>query len=62
MAIAEGLLSEDDYLLTEILFNPHTPDQVEKICSQLNKLLDIIKNKDSAQLKEYLIESRKNIQ
>ena len=25
MAIARGLLSEDDYLLTEILFNPKTP-------------------------------------
>ena len=25
MAIAKGLLSEDDYLLQEILFNPRTP-------------------------------------
>ena len=29
MAIAKGLLSEDDYLLQEILFNPRTPGQVE---------------------------------
>lgn len=29
MAIAKGLLSEDDYLLQEILFNPRTPSQVE---------------------------------
>ncbi|MDO5571005.1 MAG: prephenate dehydrogenase/arogenate dehydrogenase family protein [Bacteroidales bacterium] len=62
MAIARGLLSEDDYLLTEILFNPHTPEQVEKICAQMDRLLTIIKNKDSEALKNYLVESRKNIQ
>ena len=28
MKIARGLLSEDDYLLTEILFNPRTPKQI----------------------------------
>ena len=39
MDIARGLLSEDDFLLTEILFNPHTPQQIEQICGQLNKLL-----------------------
>lgn len=27
MAIAKGLLSEDDYLLQEILFNPRTRDK-----------------------------------
>jgi prephenate dehydrogenase len=61
MDIARGLLSEDDFLLTEILFNPHTPAQVEKICRQLEKLLDIIRRKDSAALIEYITESRKNI-
>jgi prephenate dehydrogenase len=61
MDIARGLLSEDDFLLTEILFNPHTPAQVEKICHQLEKLLDIIRRKDSAALIEYITESRKNI-
>ena len=30
MNIARGLLSEDDYLLSEILFNPHTPGQDRK--------------------------------
>ena len=28
--IANGLMSEDDYLLSEILFNPHTSGQLEK--------------------------------
>ena len=62
MDIARGLLSEDDFLFAEILFNPHTPQQIEQICGQLNKLLGIIKDKDADQLIEYLIESRKNIQ
>ena len=31
MAIAQGLMSEDDYLLSEILFNPNTPAQLEQI-------------------------------
>ncbi|MEG1721474.1 MAG: prephenate dehydrogenase/arogenate dehydrogenase family protein [Bacteroidales bacterium] len=61
MAIARGLLSEDDYLLSEILFNPHTPGQVEQICEKMEQLLSIIRAKDAEALKRYLIESRKNI-
>lgn len=62
MDIARGLLSEDDYLLTEILFNPYTPEQVRKICHQMERLLTIIEHKDAEALGEYLKESRKNIQ
>lgn len=61
MAIARGLLSEDDYLLSEILFNPHTPGQVEQICEKMEQLLSIIRAKDAEALKRYLVESRKNI-
>ncbi|MCP9611673.1 prephenate dehydrogenase [Coprobacter tertius] len=61
MDIARGLLSEDDYLLTEILFNPHTPGQVEKIQEQLSYLLTIIREKDSEAMKEYLTKLRENI-
>ncbi|MDE6205741.1 MAG: prephenate dehydrogenase/arogenate dehydrogenase family protein, partial [Duncaniella sp.] len=35
MQIAEGLMSEDEYLVSEILFNPHTPSQLEGIVSKL---------------------------
>ena len=35
MAIARGLMSEDDYLLQEILFNPHTTGQLQEIQKQL---------------------------
>lgn len=61
MQIAEGLLSEDDYLLTEILFNPHTPGQVIKIREELAKLLDIIEKKDSVAMVKYLEKVRENI-
>lgn len=62
MDIARGLLSEDDFLLTEILFNPHTPTQVEQIREELAHLLKIIEKKDSASMKEFLSKVRKNIE
>ena len=62
MAIAKGLLSEDDYLLQEILFNPRTPGQVENIRRELKRLLAIIENKDAEALKTFLTEIRQKIQ
>lgn len=62
MDIARGLLSEDDYLLTEILFNPNTPQQVRQIQEQLSTLLDIVEQKDSDRMKAYLTRVRKNIE
>ena len=62
MGIARGLLSEDDYLLTEILFNPNTPQQVRQIQEQLSVLLDIVEQKDTDRMKEYLTRVRKNIE
>ncbi len=35
MAIARGLMSEDDYLISEILFNPNTPAQLERMQGRL---------------------------
>ena len=61
MKIAQGVLSEDDYLLQEILFNPHTPQQVEGIRQELNELLDIISNKDAEKMHRYLERIRGNI-
>ena len=61
MNIARGLLSEDDYLLTEILFNPNTPGQLEQIQKQLSLLQNIIKEKDSVGMKNYLTRLRENI-
>jgi prephenate dehydrogenase len=61
MAIARGLLSEDDFLLTEILFNPHSPEQIDKICEKLQLLSEVIRNHDSERLLAYINESRRNI-
>lgn len=61
MRIAKGVLSEDDYLLQEILFNPYTGEQVEQIRSELKDLLDIIHNKDAAGMKAYLTKIRDNV-
>ena len=47
MQIARGLMSEDDYLVSEILFNPNTPEQLENIQKQMAELLDIIRRHDS---------------
>ncbi len=61
MGIAKGVLSEDDYLLQEILFNPHTHDQVAGIRSELKELLDIIDNKDATRMKAYIDKIRRNV-
>lgn len=62
MDIAKGLLSEDDYLLTEILFNPYTPEQLNNIRGELRALLEIIDNKDSEAMHQFLKKVRKNIE
>ena len=61
MKIAKGVLSEDDYLLQEILFNPRTPAQVEKIRTELNDLLSIISQKDAEGMHAYLEKIRSHI-
>lgn len=62
MQIAQGLLSEDDFLLTEILFNPYTPGQLTNIREKLKELLAIIETKDSERMKAFLTGVRQNIQ
>ncbi|MDE5928064.1 MAG: prephenate dehydrogenase/arogenate dehydrogenase family protein [Duncaniella sp.] len=61
MQIAEGLMSEDEYLVSEILFNPHTPSQLEGIVSKLNELLEIVKRRDSQAMSAYLAQAREHI-
>ena len=61
MRIAEGLMSEDDYLLTEILFNPNTSRQLDKIQAKLAELHDIVRRHDAEALKAYLSAVRDNI-
>lgn len=59
--IARGLLGEDDYLLSEIMFNPHTPAQLEKIRRQLAELQTIVEKRDSAAMKDFIGRLRENI-
>lgn len=61
MAIARGVMSEDDYLLQEILFNPRTPEHVEGIRKELNELLDIISHRDALRMHDYLEKIREHI-
>ena len=61
MAIAHGLMSEDDYLLSEILFNPNTSRQLDNILTRLRQLKEIIDNRDSAAMKSYLATIRSNL-
>ncbi len=61
MAIARGLASEDDYLLQEILFNPHTVEEITNIRTELKKLAEIIADKDADGMRAYLKKIRANI-
>lgn len=61
LKIAKGVLSEDDYLLQEVLFNPYTHDQVSQIRNELKELLEIIDHRDEKGMKAYLTKIRKNI-
>jgi prephenate dehydrogenase len=59
--IARGLFSEDDFLLSEILFSPFTLEQLEKISDQLAFLREIVKEKDGPRLREFIDRLRENI-
>jgi prephenate dehydrogenase len=60
--IAKGLFSEDDHLLSEIMFNPHTVKQIETISSSLAYLAHIIRGRDYEEMQKYLNRLRHNIQ
>jgi prephenate dehydrogenase len=62
LEVARGVLSEDDFLLSEILFNKFTVDQVEKIRTQLARLIEIVKERDFESLKSFFDSLRENIE
>ncbi|MBI5361169.1 MAG: prephenate dehydrogenase [Planctomycetes bacterium] len=59
--IARGLLSEDDHLLAEILFNPNSLEKIEKITSRLEYLKHIIKGRDSEEITKFFNKLRNNV-
>ena len=60
LAIARGLLSEDDYLISEILFNPLTAEKLDGIIARLTDLRDIVRRRDSQAMSEFLSSVRAN--
>ncbi|MCK4745561.1 MAG: prephenate dehydrogenase/arogenate dehydrogenase family protein, partial [Bacteroidales bacterium] len=56
------VLSEDDYLLSEILFNRFTAEQLEKIRTQLAFLIEIVEARDFSALKNFFDSLRRNIE
>jgi prephenate dehydrogenase len=62
LEVARGVLSEDDYLLSEILFSPYTAEQVKKINAKLDSLIEMISKKDFESLKKFFDGLRKNIE
>ena len=61
MTIAKGLLSEDDRLLSEIMFNTHTIRQLELMNSKLSYLSHIIKQRDYDEMAKFIGSLRENI-
>lgn len=61
MTIARGLMSEDDFLLSEILFNPLTPEKLDLIIAHLSELRDIVKLRDSAAMTAFINRVRANL-
>lgn len=59
--VARGLLSEDDHLLAEILFNRHSVAQVEQITARLEHLKHIIIGRDYEELGKFLGRLRDNL-
>jgi prephenate dehydrogenase len=61
MALARKLLTEDDHLLSEILFNPYSLDEIGKITSRLELLKHIIMAQDSHEASRFFERLRDNI-
>ncbi len=61
LEIAKGLLSEDEFLISEILFNPNTLKQIESISSRLSYLTHIIRGRDHEEMKKFISSLKENI-
>jgi prephenate dehydrogenase len=59
--IAKGLLSEEDSLLAEILFNNYSLPQLEKVTHKLEFLKHVIRQRDFEEAKRFFDGLRKNI-
>jgi len=60
-SIAQGLLSEDDHLLAEILFNPYSAAEIDRITQRLEFLKHVIRGRDYEEARLFFGRLRKNI-
>jgi prephenate dehydrogenase len=61
LEIAKGLLSEDDFLLAEIIFNPPALIQLENITGRLEFLKHVIRARDTEEAIRFFNGLRKNL-
>ena len=61
MNIAKGLLSEDDYLLADILFNKYSLKELDKVTSKLEFLKHVIKGRDYEEAVRFFNSLRNNV-
>jgi len=61
LEVARGLLSKDDHLVAEIMFNPYAIHQLEDISSRLAYLIHIIRAGDFEQMHLFLNNLRTNV-
>ncbi len=61
MDIAKGLFSENDYLISEILFNPHTQEHLDKLKFQIDLVSDMLNNRKTTELHNFFNTLRGNI-
>lgn len=61
LTIAKGLLSEDDHLLAEILFNEYSVAQLENVTARLEFLKHVIKSRDDEEMRRFFKKLRENI-
>ncbi|NBC84233.1 MAG: prephenate dehydrogenase/arogenate dehydrogenase family protein [Bacteroidetes bacterium] len=61
MDIAKGLLSEDNYLLSEILFSPFALEHIKNIYKKLGDLMTMIETNNAIQLHDFLNKLEENI-
>ncbi len=59
--IARGLLAEDDHLLAEILFNPHSMEQLDRVTGRLEFLKHVIRSRDQEEAERFLAGLRSNL-
>jgi len=61
LEIAQGLLSKDDHLVADIMFNQYSIQHIEEINAQMAHLLYIIKKRDYEEMHRFLKRLRNNV-